>query len=144
MGKMTRRQLREHLLKLLYLREFHDLDEFDEQFELYIDNFTDFEEGDEDIAVIRKRFDNIIPHLAEIDKIIENAALGWKFSRIGKIELMLLRIALFEIKYDENVPDKAAINEAVELTKQYGSDDKSYGFVNGVLGQYLNSGSSEE
>lgn len=144
MGKMTRRQLREHLLKLLYLREFHDLDEFDEQFELYIENFTGFEEGDEDIAVIRERFDNIIPHLAEIDKIIENAALGWKFSRIGKIELMLLRIALFEIKYDENVPDKAAINEAVELTKQYGSDDKSYGFVNGVLGQYLNSGSSEE
>ncbi|MCR5323290.1 MAG: transcription antitermination factor NusB [Lachnospiraceae bacterium] len=139
MGKMTRRQLREHLLKLLYLREFHDLEEFDEQFGLYFENFTDYEEGSEEIVEIRERFDKMIPYLAEIDKIIENAACGWKFNRIGKIELMLLRIALFEIKYDESVPDKAAINEAVELSKQYGSDDKSYGFVNGVLGQYVNS-----
>ena len=144
MSKMTRRQLREHLLKLLYLREFYDLDEFNEQFDLYIENFTDFEEGSEEINEIRERFDSIIPHLAEIDKIIENAALGWKFSRIGKIELMLLRIALFEIKYDDSVPDKAAINEAVELSKQYGSDDKSYGFVNGVLGQYINSAENKD
>ena len=140
MEKMTRRQLREHLLKLLYLREFHDLDEFDEQFDLYIENFTDFEEGSPEPGTIRTRLDLILPHLSEIDKIIENAASGWKFSRIGKIELMLLRIALFEIIYDDDVPNKAAINEAVELSKQYGSDDKAYGFVNGVLGQYVNSG----
>lgn len=140
MEKMTRRQLREHLLKLLYLREFHDLDEFDGQFELYIENFTDFDEESPEPGTIRSRLDLILPHLSEIDKIIENAASGWKFSRIGKIELMLLRIALFEIIYDDDVPNKAAINEAVELAKQYGSDDKAYGFVNGVLGQYVNSG----
>lgn len=140
MEKMTRRQLREHLLKLLYLREFHDLDEFDGQLELYIENFTDFDEESPEPGMIRSRLDLILPHLSEIDKIIENAASGWKFSRIGKIELMLLRIALFEIIYDDDVPNKAAINEAVELAKQYGSDDKAYGFVNGVLGQYVNSG----
>lgn len=140
MEKMTRRQLREHLLKLLYLREFHDLDEFDGQFKLYIENFTDFDEESPEPGTIRSRLDLILPHLSEIDKIIENAASGWKFSRIGKIELMLLRIALFEIIYDDDVPNKAAINEAVELAKQYGSDDKAYGFVNGVLGQYVNSG----
>ena len=140
MEKMTRRQLREHLLKLLYLREFHDLDEFDGQFELYIENFTDFDQESPEPGTIRSRLDLILPQLSGIDKIIENAASGWKFSRIGKIELMLLRIALFEIIYDDDVPNKAAINEAVELAKQYGSDDKAYGFVNGVLGQYVNSG----
>ena len=134
MASMTRRALREHLLKLLYLREFHDPGEFDEQFELYIGNFTDVEDTEE----LRGRFNSIIDHLSEIDKMIESAALGWKFNRIGKIELMVLRIALYEIKYDDTVPDRVAVNEAVELSKKYGSDDTSYGFVNGVLGKFVN------
>ncbi|MBP5331332.1 MAG: transcription antitermination factor NusB [Lachnospiraceae bacterium] len=134
MASMTRRALREHLLKLLYLREFHDKDEFDEQFGLYIGNFTNIEESNE----LRERFDLIVSKLDEIDKMIESAAVGWKFNRIGKIELMILRIALYEIKFDDSVPDKAAVNEAVELSKIYGSDDSSYGFVNGVLGRFLN------
>lgn len=134
MASMTRRALREHLLKLLYLREFHDKNEFDEQFGLYIGNFTNIEESNE----LRERFDLIVSKLDEIDKMIESAAVGWKFNRIGKIELMILRIALYEIKFDDSVPDKAAVNEAVELSKIYGSDDSSYGFVNGVLGRFLN------
>ena len=134
MASMTRRALREHLPKLLYLREFHDKNEFDEQFGLYIGNFTNIEESNE----LRERFDLIVSKLDEIDKMIESAAVGWKFNRIGKIELMILRIALYEIKFDDSVPDKAAVNEAVELSKIYGSDDSSYGFVNGVLGRFLN------
>ena len=134
MASMTRRALREHLLKLLYLREFHDKNEFDEQFGLYIGNFTNIEESNE----LRERFDLIVSKLDEIDKMIESAAVGWKFNRIGKIELMILRIALYEIKFDDSVPDKAAVNEAVELSKIDGSDDSSYGFVNGVLGRFLN------
>ncbi|MCR5331911.1 MAG: transcription antitermination factor NusB [Lachnospiraceae bacterium] len=130
---MTRRALREHLLKLLYLREFHDKDEFAEQFELYIQNFTNIEDSNE----LRERFDKIVSKLDEIDKLIENAAIGWKFNRIGKLELMVLRIALYEIRFDDTVPDKAAVNEAVELSKAYGSDDSSYGFVNGVLGRFI-------
>ena len=133
MASMTRRALREHLMKLLYLRDFHGQDEFAEQFELYIANFTDMEDATE----LRERFEQIVSKLGEIDKMIESAAVGWKFSRIGKIELMLLRIALYEIQYDDNVPDKAAVNEAVELSKLYGSDDSSYGFVNGVLGRFI-------
>ncbi len=133
MASMTRRALREHILKLLYLREFHDAVEFDEQFELYVGNFTDLEDASE----LRARFNDITEHLAEIDKMIEGAALGWKFNRIGKLELMVLRIAIFEIRFDDTVPDKVAVNEAVELSKKYGSDDMSYGFVNGVLAKFL-------
>jgi len=134
MATMTRRALREHLLKLLYMREFHDACDLDEQFELYIQNFSNIEDSSE----LRDRYDNIVSKLAEIDRTIENAASGWKFNRIGKIELMVLRIALYEIKYDDTVPNKVAINEAVELSKIYGSDDMSYGFVNGVLGKVVN------
>ena len=134
MGSLTRRALREHLLKLLYLRDYYDQEEFDEQFDLYIANFTDIDDPSE----LRERFDGIVSHLGGIDSMIEKAATGWKFNRIGKIELMVLRIALFEIKYDEEVPTRVAINEAVELSKIYGSDDMSYGFVNGVLGKIVN------
>ncbi len=133
MASMTRRALREHLLKLLYLREFHDKDEFAEQFEFYIQNVTNIEDSNE----LRDRFDKIVSKLDEIDKLIESAAIGWKFNRIGKLELMVLRIALYEIRFDDTVPDKAAVNEAVELSKAYGSDDSSYGFVNGVLGRFI-------
>lgn len=136
MGTLTRRQLREHLLRLLYLREFHEPAEFDEQFDLYIENFAALE-NEEDVKELRDRFDAIGSHLDEIDKMIEKAASNWKFSRIGKIELMVLRIALFEIRFDDEVPNKAAINEAVEISKAYGSDDMSYGFVNGVLGSVV-------
>ena len=133
MASMTRHALREHILKLLYLRDFHDPDEFEEQFELYVGNFTDIEDASE----LRSRFKEITDHLSEIDKMIEGAALGWKFNRIGKLELMVLRIAIYEIRFDENVPDKVAVNEAVELSKKYGSDDMSYGFVNGVLSRFI-------
>ncbi len=136
MSTLTRRQLREHLLRILYLREFHEPGEFEDQFDLYIENFAAIADTDE-VNELRERFDAIVSHLDEIDKMIEKAASNWKFSRIGKIELMILRIALFEIRFDDSVPNKAAINEAVELSKIYGSDDNSYGFVNGVLGSIV-------
>ena len=136
MSTLTRRSLREHILKLLYLREFHDNNEFDDQFDLYIENFTSIE-NEEDTAELKERFVSVVSHLDEIDRTIEKAASNWKFNRIGKIELMVLRIALFEILYDDEVPNKVAVNEAVELSKIYGSDDMSYGFVNGVLGSII-------
>ena len=71
--------------------------------------------------------------LPEIDQKISEQSKRWKISRMPKTDLAILRLAAYEILYDENVPDGAAINEAVELAKVYGSGD-SYKFVNGVLG----------
>lgn len=132
---MTRRQLRENILRLLYLRDFHETEELEEQYGLYFELFTD--NSSEDTAAVTERLNLIISELPEIDSIIAGALSGWKMNRIGKIELNLLRIATYEIKFDEEVPDRVAVNEAVELAKQYGSDDSSYGFVNGVLAKII-------
>lgn len=132
---MTRRQMREHLLKLLYLRDFHESSEITEQNELYFEVF--YPMADEEKAAIMDRYANIVDHIGEIDSIIANAMTGWKITRIGKIELNILRIAVFEIRFDPDVPDKAAINEAVDIAKFYGSEDSSYGFINGILAKVL-------
>ena len=71
-----------------------------------------------------------------IDMMLSDASSGWRLNRIGKAELAILRIAVYEICYDEEVPTKVAINEAVELAKKYGSD-ASYSFVNGVLAKIV-------
>ena len=71
-------------------------------------------------------------HLTEIDEKINNITDGWKTSRMGKVDLAIIRLAVYEILFDEDVPTSVAINEAVELAKQFGTDD-SPSFVNGVL-----------
>ena len=78
----------------------------------------------------------IVEAEGSIDMILSEAATGWRLNRMGKAELAILRIAVYEICYDEEVPDKVAINEAVELAKKYGND-ASYGFVNGVLAKVI-------
>ena len=72
--------------------------------------------------------------LQQLDQEINEAAKGWKTSRMGKVELTILRLAVYEMKHDEDVPVGVAINEAVELAKQYGQDD-SPAFINGILGK---------
>ena len=66
--------------------------------------------------------------------MLNEAAEGWKVSRMGKVELSIMRLAAYEIRYDEDVPESVAINEAVEMAKTFGGDD-SPAFINGVLGK---------
>ncbi len=133
---MTRRELRDHLIKMLYMRDFHENDEIDEQNMLYLSLFA----GIEDEAVskeISDRYRLVVDKLGVIDTLISRVAKGWKLSRIGRMDLNILRLAAFEITYDEEVPDKVAVNEAVELAKEYGCDESSYGFVNGILSSLI-------
>lgn len=75
----------------------------------------------------------------EIDAIISTHSKSWKLERIAKVDLAILRLALYEILFMADIPAKVTINEAVELAKKY-SAEKSYQFVNGLLGGYLRSG----
>jgi len=75
-------------------------------------------------------------HKKEIDEIIEKCAPEWPIDKIAKVDLVILRIAVYEILYSEKVPEKVAIDEAVELAKEFGNDTSSK-FVNGVLGTVL-------
>jgi len=77
-------------------------------------------------------YKQIVAVLEEIDKIINESSKGWKTTRMGKVDLTLIRLAVYEIKYEEDIPTGVAINEAVELAKKYGTDD-SPAFINGIL-----------
>ncbi len=132
---MTRREIREHLFVLLFEGEFYDVEEMDEQTSLYFENFVSSATEDE-IEYIRGRLARIKENLGSIDVLLSEATSGWKLNRMGKVELSILRLALFEMKCDEQIPEKVAINEAVELTKKFGGDASS-GFVNGVLAKLV-------
>lgn len=128
---MRRSEIREHVFKLLFRVEFHDAAELPEQDKLY---FEPLELTPEHRKLISDRTRLIEDKLPEIDKKIEELSVGWKKERIGKVELTILRLAIYEALYDDDVPAGVAINEAIELAKKYGGDD-SPSFVNGILGK---------
>lgn len=129
---MTRRKFREHTAKLTFIFDFYYTeDEKEEQFDLYTKS-----EGikDEDVPELKERVFDLEAKKSEIDRLIDSASKKWKINRILKTDLMLLRVAVYEIKYSET-PEKVAINEAVELAKVYGSDN-SPSFINGILARF--------
>lgn len=131
---MTRRDIREHLFRMLFRKEFHEPSELNEQVEFYFETLEDASEVE--LEYIESRFKNITDKLGEIDVMLSEATSGWKLNRMGKVDLNIMRLATYEIKFDEEIPTKVAINEAVELAKKYGGDS-SASFVNGVLAKVV-------
>ena len=133
---MKRSELREVLFKLLFRAEFNDVSEMPEQMQLYFDNDADnLKIKDEDREYIIKREEDILSKLSEIDKEISEKAVGWTIDRMGKVDLAIIRLAVYEILFDADIPLGVSINEAVELAKKYGRDE-SKSFVNGVLTKF--------
>ena len=127
---MNRTLMRENAFKLIYSLEIQKVEDIQDQIELYFEsnNIKDQEAKNyiEDVIT------GIEKHQEEILKDIEiNLKDEWKLSRISKMDLAILKLAIYEIKFSD-VPYKVSINEAVELAKKYG-EDKSKNFVNGVL-----------
>lgn len=129
---MQRRALREHIFKLLFESEFHEEAELPQQAALYFEYIGEAEKGD--LAYIEGKYQRIREKLSDIDGQIESASNGWKLERMGKVDVTLLRLAVYEMQYDEEIPESVAINEAVELAKKFGGED-SASFINGVLGK---------
>ena len=127
---MTRRQLRENIFKILFKLEFNSVEEMPEQMEFSLDDIENIEDKDE--AYITDKATKIISLISDIDTIIGEISSGWKLDRIGKAELAILRLAIYEMKFDDDVPFKVAINEAVELSKIY-CNEEAKSFVNGLL-----------
>ena len=127
---MNRRELRTHIFKILFEVEFRDPDEMTDLIKLYLSAIPDI--SIDDSAYITQKSMNIIDKISDIDKEINDVAHGWKTSRMNKVDLTILRLAVYEICYDEDVPAKVAVNEAVELSKEY-STTESATFVNGIL-----------
>lgn len=131
---MGRRELREHIFKLLFRIEFNEQDEMPEQLQLYFDELEDL--GEKDHAYMEDKYENILANLDKLDRDINQVAEGWQTKRMGKVDLTVLRLAVYEMKYDESIPVSVAINEAVEISKKFGGDD-SPAFINGVLAKLV-------
>lgn len=133
---MTRKKTRENLYIMLFQTDFHEKDDRMEQADIYLERLEDADATKKAKAELRERFQAVLEHISEIDQRIEEKAKGWTISRLAKADLTVMRLAIFEILFDSEVPNSVAINEAVELAKRYGGD-KSYGFVNGVLASVI-------
>ncbi len=131
---MSRRELREQIFKLLFRVEFNPKEEMEQQEAFF---FADEENhaNEEDNSQIGDKFEKIVERLEEIDADLNQKAKGWSTDRMGKVDLTILRLAIYEIRYDEEVPTGVAINEAVELAKKFGQDS-SPAFINGVLAKF--------
>ena len=132
---MGRRELREHIFLLLFRVEFNTPEDMPEQIRMFFeDDETFFSEKDE--AYITEKYHKIIEKKEELDSLLNEKAEGWDVTRMGKIELAVLRLALYEIKFDEDVPAGVAVYEAVELAKKVGHDNLG-SFVNAVVAMFL-------
>jgi N utilization substance protein B len=149
---MNQRDKRKHAVCLLYLSSFYENYEnrsevLEEQTELYFEHWisdhektysaatkdfsNDFEKDRLDIL---SKFKNAYEKLGVIDPLIAGTSKGWKLERMGKIDLAIMRMAVYEMFFDDTVPSPVAISEAVLLAKTYGGDDSSPTFINGILG----------
>ncbi len=127
---MKRSAIRELAFQLIYSLEIQKTENLEEQTELYLE--CEEIEDDEAKEYIKDAVFGIKEHTSEIEGLIEkNLKADWKIDRISKIDLSLLKLAIYEIKYKQ-IPYKVAINECLELSKKYG-EESSKNFVNGIL-----------
>ena len=142
---MKRSEEREQVFKLLFRVEFNPIEEMAEQEQLFSEDLPESEDlfmnsdkmrlSEKDADKIRERYEEIASKLPQIDEMINEKTLGWDTERMAKVDLTIIRLAVYEIKFDEDIPTRVAINEAVELAKKFGQDG-SASFVNGVLAKF--------
>lgn len=130
---MKRREQREHIFEILFRVEFMDDRDMDEQLELFFEDLKEAKASDVDY--MKNKYLAVREKIQLIDLMIDEKSTGWKTNRMGKVELTILRLAVYEMLFDEDVPVTVAINEAVELAKKYGGDDTP-AFINGVLAKF--------
>ena len=141
---MKRSELRETVFRILFMRQFNTEEEMKEQAALYLDGLKEGREEvpyseyvtAEDEAAVAEKLGGIMKYIPEIDTLLNQTSRGWKTSRMAKVDLSILRLAVYEMKYDDAVPTGVAINEAVELTRKY-DEPETAKFVNGILGSFL-------
>jgi len=140
---MNRHEIRKEVFKAVFMNEFYASEEMDNVLELFLQGRDNAEEDDllknnkteEDEEYIKTKVADIVLKIPEIDEMINKSVDGWKTTRMAKVDLTLIRLALYEIKF-ENIPVGVAINEAVTIADEYGTDS-SAGFVNGALAKLV-------
>ncbi len=133
-GTTSRRKERQFAFQVLYSVHAEDTASKD-RVEATFDHFltTEHEAQDETaMPFARTLVHGVMEHLDELDATIARFSKHWKLSRIAQVELTILRLGIFEMRYVADIPVRVAINEAIELAKEFG-DDNSRNFINGIL-----------
>ena len=123
------------------MTEFNSEEEMSEQLSLYFDTLEELSGKDQEY--MSQKYRHVLEKLDEIDVLLNETSRGWKTKRMSRVDLTALSLAVYELKYDKDVPTGVAINEAVELAKRFGGET-SGSFVNGILGKIANSESEEK
>lgn len=129
---MRRTEARELFMQLLFQMEVQN-NYSEEEKDTYIKQYMN---ESSQLKYFNKLFESTISHLKEIDEKLESCSDNWKISRMAKVDLAILRLAVAEILYFDDIPDAASINEAVDMAKKFGGDDSGK-FVNGILGKIV-------
>ena len=127
---MNRKKSREKAMELLFSMEISK-NSYEETIECFVEDY-EMDLKTIDLEYIKEVMKSVVDHKEEIDEIIKNSLINWTIDRVSKVNLTIVRLAISEMLYINDVPEVVAINEAIELTKKY-SDDKSVSFVNGAL-----------
>lgn len=132
---MSRTSAREHAFKILYQMQFVP-EEIESTVALYLENWAEEAVADSDRAFIVQEIAGTLARTEELDEKISGALKGWTLRRLSKVDLAILRLAVYEILHDDTIPASVSINEAVNLAKKY-SQDAAPAFINGVLGSIV-------
>ena len=135
---MGRDEQREQIFKLLFREAFYPAEEMPRQMRLFLEDNEEISSR-QDADAIEARCQAVRERIPEIDRLIEENTVGWDTARMGKVELAVLRLGIYEMRYDEDIPAGVAIDEAVEIAKKYGQDN-SGGFVNAILAKIVKLG----
>ena len=132
MSGIKRREARELVIALLFETEFKDGDNVSEIYELSAENREIPDDG-----YIKRAYFGVCENKEKIDELIGKNSRGWKTNRLSKLSRSVMRLAVYEMLFEEKIPNSVAINEAIELTKKF-DDPKAKAFVNGVLNSVKN------
>lgn len=136
---MGRKQAREGAMKLLFQMDSTN-DYTDNALEIFLGNF---EYDDAETDYIKDAVHKVVNNLEDIDRNINKHLEGWSISRLAKVDLAALRIAIYEIMYRKDIPLEVSINEAIEIVKKFSTED-SFKFINGVLGGFVRALENED
>lgn len=125
--KLGRRKARVFMMQAIFQLPFHE--DGSQALDFILDR--DMEEGS--FQEVQEDFERFLAHKEEVDTIIHDTLIGWDMHRLAKVDLAILRLAVYEMYFCDGIPPKVSINEAVELGKKYSTDDSSR-FINGILG----------
>lgn len=137
---MSRRDARKHIFNLVFQTEFNLDTDVKESIDTYTEEYEGFHKNDSEF--ISREYRGILANIESIDSYIDKFAVGWSITRLAKTDLAILRIGVYEIVFDGEIPDAVAVNEAVELAKTF-SGDKAPSFINAVLSKIVKSKDAE-